>query len=59
MKVEEKLTEMGLTLPPPPAPVATYVPAVRSGNLLFISGHGPAFEKDGKVQQFPLTPERL
>jgi enamine deaminase RidA (YjgF/YER057c/UK114 family) len=50
MKVEEKLTEMGLTLPPPSAPVATYVPVVRSGSLLFVSGHGPAFEKDGKVQ---------
>ena len=50
MKVEKKLAEMGLTLPPPPKPVATYVPAVRSGNLLFVAGHGPAFEKDGKVQ---------
>ncbi len=50
MKVENKLAEMGLTLPSPPVPVATYVPAVRSGNLLFVSGHGPAFEKDGKVQ---------
>ncbi len=50
MTVEEKLTEMGLTLPPPPTPVATYIPAVRSGSLLFVSGHGPAFEKDGKVQ---------
>ncbi|MBI3797620.1 MAG: RidA family protein [Deltaproteobacteria bacterium] len=50
MNVEKKLGEMGLTLPPSPAPVANYVPAVRSGNLLFVSGHGPAFVKDGKIE---------
>jgi len=50
MEVEKKLTEMGLSLPPAPAPVANYVPAVRSGNLLFVSGHGPAFVKDGKIE---------
>ncbi len=50
MDIERKLAEMGLTLPPPPQPVANYVPAVRSGNLLFISGHGPALEKEGKLQ---------
>ena len=50
MNVEKKLVEMGLTLPPSPAPVANYVPAVRSGNLLFVSGHGPAFVKDGKIE---------
>jgi enamine deaminase RidA (YjgF/YER057c/UK114 family) len=50
MKVEKKLTEMGLSLPPAPAPVANYVPAVRSGNLLFVSGHGPGVLKDGKVE---------
>ena len=47
MEVEKKLVEMGLSLPPSPTPVANYVPAVRSGNLLFVSGHGPAFVKDG------------
>lgn len=46
MKVEEKLRELGLELPPPPAAVANYVGAVRVGNLLFVSGHGPV--KDGK-----------
>ena len=50
MEVEKKLVEMGLSLPPSPAPVANYVPAVRSGNLLFVSGHGPAFVKDGKIE---------
>jgi len=41
MKIEEKLKEMGLKLPEIPKPVANYVPAVRTGNLLFLSGHGP------------------
>jgi len=50
MEVEKKLIEMGLSLPPSPAPVANYVPAVRSGNLLFVSGHGPALLKDGKIE---------
>ncbi|HKA53876.1 MAG TPA: RidA family protein [Candidatus Binatia bacterium] len=50
MEVEKKLAEMGLTLPPSPSPVANYVPAVRSGNLLFVSGHGPAYVKDGKIE---------
>jgi len=50
MEVEKKLSEMGLTLPPTPTPVANYVPVVRSGNLLFVAGHGPSFLKDGKLQ---------
>jgi len=50
MEVEKKLAELGLSLPPSPTPVANYVPAVRSGNLLFVSGHGPAFVKDGKTE---------
>ncbi len=50
MEVEKKLVELGLSLPPSPAPVANYVPAVRSGNLLFVSGHGPALVKDGKSE---------
>jgi enamine deaminase RidA (YjgF/YER057c/UK114 family) len=46
MRVEDKLKELGLELPPTPRPAANYVGAVRSGNLLFVSGHGPT--KDGK-----------
>ena len=38
MTAENKLTELGLTLPTPAAPVANYVPYVISGNLVFISG---------------------
>jgi enamine deaminase RidA (YjgF/YER057c/UK114 family) len=41
MKIEEKLTQMGLALPTPAAPAGNYVGAVRAGNLLFVSGHGP------------------
>src|SRR5262249_26290834 len=41
MGAEARLTELNLTLPPPPKPVATYLTAVRHGNLLYVSGHGP------------------
>jgi len=37
-KIEGRLAEMNLKLPEPPAPVASYVPYVVSGNLVFISG---------------------
>ena len=40
-KVEEKLRAMGLELPQAPAPVAAYVPCVRTGNLVFVSGQIP------------------
>lgn len=45
--VEDKLRQMGLTLPESPAPVANYVPAVRTGDLLYLSGLGPAPRPDG------------
>jgi enamine deaminase RidA (YjgF/YER057c/UK114 family) len=48
MHPEEKLRELGLTLEPAGTPSARYVPAVRTGNLLFVSGHGPA--RGGKIQ---------
>lgn len=47
MGYEDRLKELGLTLPEPPQPVAAYIPAVRSGNLLFISGQLSA--KDGRL----------
>ena len=47
MSFEAKLTELGLALPPAPKPVATYIPAVRAGDLLFLSGTGPF--KDGAI----------
>ena len=47
MSIKEKLAELGLTLPVAAAPVAAYVPAVRSGNLVFTAGQLPIV--DGKV----------
>ncbi len=48
MSAEQKLKELGLILPQPPTPVANYVRAVKTGNLLFVSGHGPY--NDGKTK---------
>jgi enamine deaminase RidA (YjgF/YER057c/UK114 family) len=39
---ETRLKELHITLPPAPKPMAKYKPAVQVGNLLYISGHGPA-----------------
>lgn len=41
MNTEARLTELGLTLPAPAAPVASYVPAVEAGGMLYISGQLP------------------
>lgn len=38
MSIEEKLTELGLKLPNPPAVAGSYVPFVRTGNLLYLAG---------------------
>ena len=42
MSPEEKLKQLGLTLAPVTPPIANYVNAVRTGNLLFLAGKGPA-----------------
>ncbi len=47
-KIDARLKELGITLPEAPMPVANYVPAVRSGNLLFVSGQVPM--EGGKPQ---------
>lgn len=41
MTAEQRLEELNIQLPDAPQPVAIYRPAVRVGNLLFVSGHGP------------------
>lgn len=46
--IEDKLESLGIRLPEPPAPAGSYMPAVRTGNLLFISGQIPL--RDGKVE---------
>ena len=47
MSVKEKLAALGLTLPTAAAPVAAYVPAVKTGNLVFTAGQLPVV--DGKL----------
>ncbi|HSV57646.1 MAG TPA: RidA family protein [Variovorax sp.] len=46
MSVYDKLSQLGITLPPVAVPAAAYVPFVRTGNLVFLSGH--IAKKDGK-----------
>ena len=48
MAAEERLKELGIELPLPTRPVANYVSTVKTGNLLFLSGHGPHY--DGKTR---------
>ena len=48
--VEERLTELGIELGEPSAPIANYVKAVRTGNLVFLSGHGPDKPDGGLVR---------
>ena len=45
---EAKLAALGLALPVTNTPIANYVPAVRTGNLVFLSGHLP-YDAEGKV----------
>jgi len=59
-KIEQKLKAAGITLPPPPTPMGGYVPAVRTGNLVFISGQLPRWGEEmrytGKVDaELPLA----
>lgn len=46
---EARLNELGIELGTPPQPVANYVSAVRSGNLVFLAGHGPQLPEGGYV----------
>ena len=41
MKTEQRLKELGIELTAPTSPMANYVNAVRTGNLLFLAGKGP------------------
>ena len=53
MSIKEKMSSLGLALPNAAAPVAAYVPAVKSGNLVFTAGQLPVVDgklfKEGKV----------
>ena len=46
-RIGDRLTELGIELPAPFAPVANYLSCVQTGNLLFVGGHGP--DGDGIV----------
>ena len=48
MTIDERLADLGIELPPVPAPAGNYVHAVRTGNLLYLSGKGPG-RVTGKV----------
>jgi enamine deaminase RidA (YjgF/YER057c/UK114 family) len=60
MSIKEKLESLGLTLPVAALPVAAYVPAVKTGNLVFVAGQLPLVDgkivKEGKVGK-EVTPE--
>ena len=45
--IEEKIKSLGIKLPIPPTPAGSYIPVVKSGNLLYVSGQIPMI--DGKV----------
>jgi len=47
MSTKDRLKELGITLPQVPGPLGNYVDAVRTGNLLFLSGKGPRKAEGG------------
>lgn len=46
--IDKKLKELNIELIPPTKPIANYVKAVRTGNLIFLAGHGPS-KADGTL----------
>ena len=56
MSVQEKLASLGITVPTVPGPFGAYVPAKRSGNLVFVAGQLPM--RDGKLVAAGQVPSR-
>ena len=56
-KIEAKLAELGVTLPVAPKPVASYVPGIRTGNLVITSGQLPT--KDGQMVATGIVPQEV
>ena len=56
MKLQEKLDSLGIGLPSVPGPFGAYVPAKRSGNLIFVAGQLPM--KEGKLLAVGQVPSR-
>jgi enamine deaminase RidA (YjgF/YER057c/UK114 family) len=55
MSIAQRLLELGITLPPVATPAAAYVPFVRSGSLVFLSGHIAKLDGKPRVGQLGLT----
>ena len=56
-RIRERLAELGLSLPAAPRPVASYVPSVRAGDLVFISGQIPM--REGKLLAAGPVPSKV
>jgi len=54
MSAEARLKEKNIALPAQATPMANYVSAVRTGNLLFLAGHGPVRQADGSYARGKL-----
>jgi enamine deaminase RidA (YjgF/YER057c/UK114 family) len=48
-KIEARLAELGYTLPPPPPPAGNYLPATRSGNLMWLAGVGSRLADGSRI----------
>ncbi len=55
--LQESLDRLGLALPPVPKPVASYIPAKKVGNLIYVSGQLPM--KDGKMLVSGPVPSKV
>jgi enamine deaminase RidA (YjgF/YER057c/UK114 family) len=55
VNIEQRLSDLGITLPPIATPAAAYVPFVRTGALIFLSGHIAKREGKPWVGQLGLT----
>lgn len=49
MKIEERLKQLGITLPDPGPPMGSYVHAVQTGNCVYLAGKGPFDPKGGPM----------
>ena len=57
MTTEDRLKELGIELPSPQSPAANYVPAVRTGNLVYTAGTGPGLPDGGLLHVGKLGAE--
>lgn len=57
MGAEQRVSELGLVLPPPPKPAGVYNPLVVVGNMAYVSGHGP-LNPDGSMHVGKVGQER-